>query len=170
MLTPSRNGKLTLLDRLFPRPPDPDRGLALAAITGDLDIAAVKPAMLRELVPSAWTRCCSAIPTIMSATSPKPCRWSGRKRRGHRPLEPRADARRGRRRTAGGEPLRRAERAGRGCSTAPASPARFAIIKLVTGGLRIGVSARLAKQALADLGKVDVAEIEELWHGLHAAL
>ncbi|TIX74586.1 MAG: ATP-dependent DNA ligase, partial [Mesorhizobium sp.] len=44
--------------------------------------------------------------------------------------------------------------------------ARFAIIKLVTGGLRIGVSARLAKQALADLGKVDIAEIEELWHGL----
>ena len=29
---------------------------------------------------------------------------------------------------------------------------RFALIKLVTGGLRIGVSARLAKQALADLG------------------
>src|SRR5690606_35634739 len=44
--------------------------------------------------------------------------------------------------------------------------ARFAVIKLVTGGLRIGVSARLAKQALADFGKVDVAEIEELWHGL----
>ncbi|TIO37946.1 MAG: ATP-dependent DNA ligase, partial [Mesorhizobium sp.] len=44
--------------------------------------------------------------------------------------------------------------------------ARFAIIKLVTGGLRIGVSARLAKQALADLGQVDVVEIEELWHGL----
>ncbi len=40
------------------------------------------------------------------------------------------------------------------------------IIKLVTGGLRIGVSARLAKQALADFGKVDVGEIEELWHGL----
>jgi DNA ligase 1 len=43
---------------------------------------------------------------------------------------------------------------------------RFAVIKLVTGGLRIGVSARLVKQALADYGKVDVAEIEELWHGL----
>ena len=32
--------------------------------------------------------------------------------------------------------------------------------------MRIGVSARLAKQALADFGKVDVTEIEELWHGL----
>ena len=80
--------------------------------------------------------------------------------------QPRADARRGRREAAVGEPLRRAARAGAACSTAPASTARYALIKLVTGGLRIGVSARLAKQALADLGKVDVAEIEELWHGL----
>lgn len=36
---------------------------------------------------------------------------------------------------------------------------RYALLKLVTGGLRIGVSARLAKQALADFGKVDVVEI-----------
>jgi DNA ligase-1 len=36
----------------------------------------------------------------------------------------------------------------------------------VTGGLRIGVSARLAKQALADFGGVEVNEIEELWYGL----
>jgi DNA ligase-1 len=43
---------------------------------------------------------------------------------------------------------------------------RFATIKLVTGGLRIGVSARLAKQALADFGGIEVTEIEELWHGL----
>src|SRR5690606_33283925 len=46
----------------------------------------------------------------------------------------------------------------------PAS--RFAIIKLVTGGLRIGVSARLAKQALADLGGVDIHDVEDIWHGL----
>jgi DNA ligase 1 len=44
--------------------------------------------------------------------------------------------------------------------------ARFAFIKLATGGLRIGVSARLAKQALADFSGRDVTEIETLWHGL----
>ncbi len=43
---------------------------------------------------------------------------------------------------------------------------RWALIKLVTGGLRIGVSARLAKQAVADLGGRPVNEIEEVWHGL----
>src|SRR5690606_22555885 len=43
---------------------------------------------------------------------------------------------------------------------------RWALIKLVTGGLRIGVSARLAKHALADFGGCAVNEIEEVWHGL----
>ena len=32
--------------------------------------------------------------------------------------------------------------------------------------MRIGLSARFAKQELVDLGPVDVAEIEDLWHGL----
>ena len=41
---------------------------------------------------------------------------------------------------------------------------RWALLKLLTGGLRVGVSARLAKQALADLGSVPVSEIEEVWH------
>src|SRR5690349_492709 len=50
VLTPSRNGKLTLLTDYFRSVEDPDRGLALAAITGDLTIASVKPAMLRALV------------------------------------------------------------------------------------------------------------------------
>ncbi len=50
VLTPSRNGKLTLLVDYFRTSPDPDRGLALAALTSELDIPAVKPAMLRTLV------------------------------------------------------------------------------------------------------------------------
>ncbi len=50
VLTPSRNGKLKLLTDYFRTVEDPDRGLALAALTGELDIASVKPAMLRQLV------------------------------------------------------------------------------------------------------------------------
>jgi len=46
------------------------------------------------------------------------------------------------------------------------SSGRYALIKLVTGELRVGVTARLAKQALALYGDVDVTEIEEIWHGL----
>jgi DNA ligase-1 len=43
---------------------------------------------------------------------------------------------------------------------------RWALIKLVTGGLRIGVSARLAKAAMAALGATDAQDIELLWPGL----
>ncbi len=43
---------------------------------------------------------------------------------------------------------------------------RWALLKLVTGGLRIGVSARLAKSAAAMIGGKDADEIEILWPGL----
>lgn len=43
---------------------------------------------------------------------------------------------------------------------------RWALVKLGTRGLRIGVSARLIKRILAEYGDRDVAEIEQLWHGL----
>ena len=40
---------------------------------------------------------------------------------------------------------------------------RLAFLKLATGNLRIGLSARLARTALAQMGGPDLAEIEELW-------
>jgi DNA ligase 1 len=43
---------------------------------------------------------------------------------------------------------------------------RFALLKLATGGLRVGVSARLAKTALSQAFGIDVDVVEELWHGL----
>jgi DNA ligase-1 len=43
---------------------------------------------------------------------------------------------------------------------------RWALLKLVTGALRIGVSARLAKTALAAIGGFEPDAIEEVWHGL----
>ncbi|MBL8581335.1 MAG: cisplatin damage response ATP-dependent DNA ligase [Rhizobiaceae bacterium] len=163
VLTPSRNGKLKLLTDHFATVEDPDRGLALAAITGDLDIAAVKPAMLRALVmermdPILFGYSYDYVGDLAETVS---LVW------------PDADIRPNREPTLA-EVVERLQAASRSdgpkvlarlLDTSGIS-ARFAIIKLVTGGLRIGVSARLAKQALADLGSVDVAEIEELWHGL----
>jgi DNA ligase-1 len=43
---------------------------------------------------------------------------------------------------------------------------RWALLKLVTGGLRIGVSARLAKTAAASLGGKEPDELEIIWPGL----
>ena len=44
---PARNAKLRLIETYLRETPDPDRGWALAALTGGLDFAAAKPALLR---------------------------------------------------------------------------------------------------------------------------
>jgi DNA ligase-1 len=43
---------------------------------------------------------------------------------------------------------------------------RYALLKLATGELRIGVSSRLAKLALAEAFGLDVDAVEEVWHGI----
>ena len=43
---------------------------------------------------------------------------------------------------------------------------RWALIKLISGGLRIGVSSRLTKLALAEFGKKNIIDIEKIWHGI----
>jgi len=48
------------------------------------------------------------------------------------------------------------------------SSGRYALIKLATGGMRAGVSARLAKTAFALAFDVPVEEVEEYWHALAA--
>jgi len=163
VLTPSRNGKLKLLTDYFRTVEDPDRGLALAAITGDLSFASVKPAILRALIaermdPVLFGYSYDYVGDLAETVS---LVWPEHKQQGAHELTL-------------AETVFALQRASR--SDAPKVLAalldqadvssRFAIIKLVTSGLRIGVSARLAKQALADLGSVDVSEIEEVWHGL----
>ena len=49
VFTPSRNAKIALLRRYFATQPDPDRGIGLAAITGELSFTAAKPGLIREL-------------------------------------------------------------------------------------------------------------------------
>lgn len=43
---------------------------------------------------------------------------------------------------------------------------RWTLLKLVTGNMRVGVSARFLKQALSKFGKVDIHAIEKVWHAL----
>ena len=49
-LTPSRTRKLTALTQYFREVPDPDRGFALAVLTGALTFRNVKPALLKDIV------------------------------------------------------------------------------------------------------------------------
>ncbi|THV24155.1 cisplatin damage response ATP-dependent DNA ligase [Peteryoungia ipomoeae] len=166
VLTPSRNGKLTLLTNYFRVTPDPDRGYALAALTDGLDIKGVKPALLKELVlermdPILFQYSYDYVGDLAETIS---LVW-----------EPQSAATET---TDDGDSLsaivERLQRLARNETRSVMrdlldrldTSERFALIKLVTGGLRIGVSARLAKQALALFGNKDVVEIESLWHGL----
>ena len=45
-------------------------------------------------------------------------------------------------------------------------PQRWALLKLGTRGLRIGMSARSVKRTIANMKLVDLEVIEELWHGI----
>jgi DNA ligase-1 len=162
VLTPGRNGKLRLLVDYFRATPDPARGYALAAITGDLSIASVKPAMLRGLVVARLDEVLFgySYDYVGDLAETIALVWPGQMREAAAP-----------RLSEVIEGLHAASR-----SDGPAlverwldrldASGRFALIKLVTGGLRVGVTARLAKQALARLGDKDVTEIEEIWHGL----
>ncbi len=49
-LTASRNAKLVLVRDYLKARPDPERGWALAALTGELSFHAAKPAMIRAAV------------------------------------------------------------------------------------------------------------------------
>lgn len=165
VLTPSRNGKITLIRDYVATTPDPDRGYAIAAISGTLDIAAVKPALLRELVAARMDSVLFgySYDYVGDLAETIALVWEPSAERVWTPNDLRLSAVIERLNT-----LSRSDRAAvvTGYLDALSASARFAFLKLVTGGMRIGVSARLTKQALADFGGKDVTEIEELWHGI----
>jgi len=166
VLTPSRNGKLKLLSDYFRDTPDPDRGYGLAAIAGTLGVRNVKPAMLRELVLERMDEVLFrySYDYVGDLAETISLVWDAEKDIERSALaQPRL-----------GDVVRQMNALGRtevrsfvrDLLDRLDTSGRFAFIKLATGALRIGVSSRLAKQALADMGGRDVTEIETLWHGL----
>ncbi|WP_299622395.1 cisplatin damage response ATP-dependent DNA ligase [Pelagibius sp.] len=160
--TAGRNAKLTLMADYFRAAPDPDRGYALAALTGRLDFATAKPAMIRGLVEQrvdpvlfGWS-----YDYVGDMAETVALIWPERPG-ANRPPEL-------------AEVVERLASASRsdspglveGWLDALDATGRWAFLKLITGGLRVGVSARLAKTALAQLGDVTLEEIEEVWHGV----
>ena len=166
VLTPSRNGKLKLLTDYFRDTPDPDRGYGLAAIAGTLEVRNVKPAMLRELVLERMDDVLFrySYDYVGDLAETISLVWDKESDIVRSPGEqPKL-----------GEVIRAMNALGRtevrgfvrDLLDRLDTSGRFAFLKLTTGALRIGVSARLAKQALAELSGKDVTEIETLWHGL----
>ncbi|MFZ3236530.1 MAG: cisplatin damage response ATP-dependent DNA ligase [Stellaceae bacterium] len=165
LLTPSRTGKLRLMREYFAAEADPERGWALAALTGELSFAEAKPGQVRALAAArvdpellGWSYdfvgdLAETVSLIWPAPETPPLQV---------PVPSLTDI---------VETLHRASRTEVAGLLAPWLDAldasgRWALLKLVTGSLRIGVSARLAKTALAEWGAVPVDRIGEVWHGL----
>jgi DNA ligase-1 len=165
--TRSRNTKLKLIGDYLRETPEPDRGYGLAALTGTLDIPAVKGAAVRaiaeervdpvllymsrdyvgdmaETVALLWPKPLGEPAELDDATI-SISEAVDRLRAASRLDAPRVLA----------SMLDHLDASG-----------RFALLKLATGELRVGVNARLAKQALADAFGLEVEAVEEVWHGL----
>jgi DNA ligase-1 len=160
LYAPGRNTKISLLRAYFATRPDPERGYALAAIAGALNFPGAKPATLKALAearsdPELFALSYDFVGDLAETIA---LIWPGL---GTVPPElPEVI-----------ETLRAAKRdAIPGIITlwldACDPSTRIALIKLITGGLRVGASLRLAKLALAEMGLMEVNEIEEIWHGL----
>jgi DNA ligase-1 len=162
--TQARTAKLKLLEDYFRAETDPDRGYALAALTGGLAIRLPLRRILAELVePFADPVLYRLSRDYVGDTAETVALlWPDRAGPGVAPSVAEV-----------AETMLRTPRARAGAIIAGwldqlDSTGRFALLKLLTGALRVGVSARLAKSALAALGKVEVAEIEEVWHAVAA--
>ena len=202
---PGRNAKLRLMTDYFRTTADPERGWALAALTGSLNFPHAKAGLIRSLIAERadpvlfelsydYVGDLSETVALMWPTKKPPLpggerpasRESGKPCEGEHdaavgtPSPDLADARsispptgevKELSLTAVVETL-----ATLGKAQLPQQLARWldaldetgrwALIKLVTGGLRIGVSSRLAKAAVGALDGKDVHDIELLWPGL----
>lgn len=159
--SPARNVKLKLLRDYLRAVPDPERGWALASLTGDLSFNEAKPSMIRKAAegrmdPQLFALSYDFVGDLAETVA---LAWPSKPGANAEPELPEVvDALRTASRREVPQLLER-------WLDALDADGRWALLKLLTGGLRVGVSARLAKQALADLGTVPVSEIEEIWHG-----
>ena len=164
---PGRNAKLRLLTDYFRTTPDPERGYALAAMAGALSFAHAKPGVIRALIaartdPVLFGLSYDYVGDLSETTAllwPAPSVPGP----GHNAPVPTL--------SEVVQTLRDSHKADLPGLLARwldglDETGRWALLKLITGALRIGVSARLAKSAVAGLGPLAADDIEEVWHGL----
>jgi DNA ligase-1 len=171
---PSRNNKLRLMIDYFRSTTDPERGWALAALTGGLNFPHAKAGLIRSLIaertdPVLFELSYDYVGDLSETVA---LMWPAKQ--AHIPAAPTQ---------LGGEQennltltdvVETLTRLGKAqlpqqlarWLDALDETGRWALIKLVTGGLRVGVSARLAKAAVAALGDKDVHDIEVIWPAL----
>jgi DNA ligase-1 len=163
VLTPARNAKIAHMVQYFKDTPNPDRGYALAVLTGAMSFKNVKSTFLKNIVlekvdPTLFGLSYDYVGDLAETIA---LIWPDREE-GDLPtlselvLELRDLPQKQ-------LPMLVASYLSR------ATPSqRWAIIKLATGNLRVGVSERLAKTALAEFGNKSLEDIEHIWHGLQS--
>ncbi len=161
--TRSRTAKLRLIGDYLNATPDPDRGWALAALTGGLDLPAVKPALIRGLVEDRVDPVLYRMSRDYVGDSAETVAllWPERPVAGELDLSLSVIVKRLASLSRAEAPAVIADYLDR---LAPAE--RFAFLKMAMGALRAGVSSRLAKTALANAFALNVDAVEEVWHGL----
>ncbi|AOG07096.1 cisplatin damage response ATP-dependent DNA ligase [Bosea sp. RAC05] len=159
---PRRNAKLALIADYLRSTPDPDRGLALAAMTGGLVFPNAKAGLVRALIAERTDPVLFALSYdyVGDLSETVALMWPARRGANDVPHLP--DVVEGLR-SVGKTELPRLVAS---WLDALDETGRWALLKLITGSLRIGVSARLAKTAAASLGGIPADEVEQVWHGL----
>lgn len=161
--TPARTVKLALLRAYFAEAPDPDRGYALAAIAGTLVLPAARRSLIRDIAtarvdPVLFELSYDYVGDLAETVA---LIWPAREAAVEEPPSVSLVV----------ETLRAAAKSEmpgimERWLDASTPSVRYAILKLMTGGLRVGASGRLAKTALAEIAGIAPDEIEEIWHGL----
>jgi DNA ligase-1 len=161
---PRRNAKLRLMTDYFRATPDPERGFALAAMTGALSFANAKPGMIRTLIAERTDPVLFGLSYdyVGDLSETVALMWPVTPGSNHPPPPSLAEVIEALTATMKPDLPHLLARWLDGLD----ETGRWALLKLVTGNLRIGVSARLAKTAAAEMGGVEVNAVEEVWHGL----
>jgi len=164
LFTQGRNDKIRLLRQYFETQPDPDRGLALAAIAGELHFAAAKPALIRELAsartdPTLFALSYDFVGDLAETVA---LIWPDSHTNAPPPTLPDVVE------ALNLTPKPRLPALVAGWLDATDAGTRLALLKLITGGLRVGATGRLARIALAEFsqGRAAPDDIEEVWHSL----
>src|SRR3954467_10797921 len=161
---PGRNNKLRLMTDYFRSTPDPERGWALAALTGALSFQYAKPNVLRTLIEQRTDPVLFGLSRdyVGDTSETIALMWPADPSKRPNFIPSLTDV------VTTLTTLGKAELPAQLARWLDAldETGRWALLKLVTGALRIGVSARLAKTAPAERRGGGLDRIEEVWHGL----
>lgn len=160
--TRSRNAKIQLIADYLLATPDPDRGFALAALTEALDFPFIKSSLVRTLA-------MSRIDPELFALSRQ---YVGETAETVALLWP-PSSKSVQDVSLGGVVTTLTATTRQTASIVVAdlldnidADDRYGLLKLMLGGMRLGVSARLAKTAFAAAFTVSIDDVDELWHAL----